>query len=96
MCRLRNIALESVTDGRTDDGQSDPYVSLCFAGDTKKPCVTFWRHNCEIFNQRKVKVNVKVTAWYCWIDHVTWIMYASYDTLYICDSCLSFFNCHIN
>ena len=48
MCRLRNIALESVTDGQTDrrtdgqtdgqtdDGQSDPYVSLCFAGDTKK------------------------------------------------------------
>ena len=41
MCRLRNIALESVTekcDRRTDrqtDGQSDPYVSLCFAGDTK-------------------------------------------------------------
>ena len=34
MCRLRNIALESVTevcdrqmDGQTDDGQSDPYVS---------------------------------------------------------------------
>ena len=34
----------SVTDGQTDrrrmdrqtdDGQSDPYVSLCFAGDTK-------------------------------------------------------------
>ena len=33
----------SVTDGRTDrqtdrqtdDGQSDPYVSICFAGDTK-------------------------------------------------------------
>ena len=23
------------TDGRTDDGQSDPYVLLCFAGDTK-------------------------------------------------------------
>ena len=23
------------TDGRSDDGQSDPYVSLCFAGDTK-------------------------------------------------------------
>ena len=23
------------TDGWTDDGQSDPYVSLCFAGDTK-------------------------------------------------------------
>ena len=42
MCRLRNIALESVTekcdrrtDRQTDNGQSDPYVSLCFAGDTK-------------------------------------------------------------
>ena len=43
MCRLRNIAMrdfqESVTTGqthgRTDAGQSDPYVPLCFAGDTK-------------------------------------------------------------
>ena len=25
----------SRTDRQTDDGQSDPYVSLCFAGDTK-------------------------------------------------------------
>ena len=32
---LRNIALESVTGEQTDNGQSDPYVSLCFAGDTK-------------------------------------------------------------
>ena len=23
------------TDGQTDAGQSDPYVPLCFAGDTK-------------------------------------------------------------
>ena len=51
MCRLRNIAmrdyLKSVTTGQTDTGtdrrtdrqtdagQSDPYVPLCFAGDTK-------------------------------------------------------------
>ena len=50
MCRLRNIVMrdhqESVTtgqtdggtdggtDGQTDAGQSDPYVPLCFAGDT--------------------------------------------------------------
>ena len=50
MCRLQNIALESVTlesvtDGRTDrqtdDGQSYPYVSLCFAGDKSvKDCMT--------------------------------------------------------
>ena len=26
---------ESVTTGQTDAGQSDPYVPLCFAGDTK-------------------------------------------------------------
>ena len=47
MCRLRKIAMgdyqESVTsgqthrwtDGQTDTGQSDPYVPLCFTGDTK-------------------------------------------------------------
>ena len=43
MCRLRNIAIrdyqESVTsrqtDTRTDARQSDPYMPLCFAGDTK-------------------------------------------------------------
>ena len=48
MCRLRKIAMhhyqESVTtkkvwttaqtDGQTDAEQSDPYVPLCFAGDT--------------------------------------------------------------
>ena len=43
MCRLRNIAMcdyrETMTTGqthrRTDPGQSDPYVPLCFAGETK-------------------------------------------------------------
>ena len=43
MCRLRNVAMrdyqESVTtgqrDGQTDAGQNDPYMPLCFAGDTK-------------------------------------------------------------
>ena len=43
MCRLRNIAMhdykESVTTGQTygqtDTRQSDSYVPLCFAGDTK-------------------------------------------------------------
>ena len=38
-CRLQNIAMreyqESVTTGQTDAGQSDPYVPLCLAGDTK-------------------------------------------------------------
>ena len=43
MCHLRKHSSASVTDGQTDgrtdgqtnDGQSDPYVSLCFTGDTK-------------------------------------------------------------
>ena len=43
MCRLRNINMrdypESVTTGQTDRltdaGQSDPYLPLCIAGDTK-------------------------------------------------------------
>ena len=51
MCRLRNIAMrdyqESVTtwqthrqtDRWTDAGRSDPYVPLCFAGETK---ITPW------------------------------------------------------
>ena len=49
MCRLRNIAMhdfqESVTirqtAGRTYAGQSDPYVPLCFAGDTKISALTW-------------------------------------------------------
>ena len=44
MCRLPNTAMrdyqESVTtgqtDGQTDARQSDPYVPLCFAGNTKR------------------------------------------------------------
>ena len=48
MCRLRNIAMrdyqESVTTGQThgqtDAGQSDPYVPLCFAGNTKTNSTT--------------------------------------------------------
>ena len=47
MSGLRNIAMrdyqgkrdyrtDTHTDGRTDAGQSDPYVPLCFAGDTTK------------------------------------------------------------
>ena len=32
-------------DRRTDDGQSDPYVSLCFAGDTKCIILYFTLNN---------------------------------------------------
>ena len=34
------------TDGQTDTGQSDPYVPLCFAGDTK----TYFGHSCCVPN----------------------------------------------
>ena len=42
--KITNLSLEfrlvigtthTQTDGQTDAGQSDPYVPLCFAGDTK-------------------------------------------------------------
>ena len=47
-CDRRKCDRQSVTDGQmdrpmdgqTDDGQSDPYVSLCFAGDTK---IRIWK-----------------------------------------------------
>ena len=50
MCRLRNTALENVTDGRTDrqtDGQTDrrrPKLSLC---------VAMLRHKCRYASTQK-------------------------------------------
>ena len=35
------------TDGRTDDGQSDPYVALCFAGDTKTDFIFIGSATCK-------------------------------------------------
>ena len=50
MCRLRNIAMrdyqESVTTGQTDTGQSDPYVPLSFAGDTKMAILDYVPTKC--------------------------------------------------
>ena len=78
MCRLRNIALESVTekcvrrtDRRTDrqtDGQSYPYVSLCFAGDTTKLSKTKWTLEV-LFNQKMSQMNassVFILYWRSW------------------------------
>ena len=43
MCRMRNIAMcdyrtdrHTQTERQTDARQSDPYVPLCFTGDTKR------------------------------------------------------------
>ena len=56
MCHLRNISMrdyqESVTtdtrtDGQTDTAQRDPYVSLCFAGDTKMNVSEYTMTWCE-------------------------------------------------
>ena len=35
---------DKLTDGQTDTGQSDPYVRLCFAGDTTKWNATAFPH----------------------------------------------------
>ena len=52
MCRLQNIVMrvwqtDRQTDGRTDDGQSYPYVSLCFVGDTSDTKMTDFYHIFE-------------------------------------------------
>ena len=39
---LRVWQTDRQTDRRTDDGQSDPYVSLCFAGDTIKRSIVLY------------------------------------------------------
>ena len=36
MCDYQESETTGQMDGQTDAGQSDPYVSLCFAGDTIK------------------------------------------------------------
>ena len=63
MCRLRNIAMhdyqESVTTGQThgqtgsqtDAGQSDRYVLLCFAGDTKRRNVVLPEGETSLFRK---------------------------------------------
>ena len=44
------------TDRRTDAGQSDPYVPLCFAGDTKIACPNSKDTICA--GWRKVSIGV--------------------------------------
>ena len=48
------------TDRQTDAGQSDPYVPLCFAGDTK-------------MHGRVYKVNSKLL--HQWLEHKIWILF---------------------
>ena len=69
MCRLRNIALESVTekcdrrtDRQTDDGQSDPYVLLCFAGDTKTGCPQIAFRGHDKLKEREVERKTAVVS----------------------------------
>ena len=64
-CRLQNIALESVTCDvwQTDNGQSDPYVSLCFAGDTKtEPSKRKQQHQILVLQSNLLKCGIRVTS----------------------------------
>ena len=38
-CDYQESVTTGQTDGQTDAGQSDPYVPLCFAGDTKRDAI---------------------------------------------------------
>ena len=70
MCRLQNIAMrdyqESVTT-RQMAGQSDPYVPICFAGDTisVKPVVTIRKLQVQfpfLVNYVLVTISVPLTV----------------------------------
>ena len=49
--RKRDYRTDTRTDGQQDTRQSDPYVPLCFAGDTKMTIMIFWS---ELFLRRPV------------------------------------------
>ena len=40
--------------GQTDASQSDPYVPLCFAGDTKMKCLKLYALHCNIYKMREI------------------------------------------
>ena len=67
------------THGQTDTGQSDPYVPLCFAGDTtrstvkvngkcaKDKCFSIYLAFAKDYQKQPwTRSKVKVTAWYNW------------------------------
>ena len=69
-----DIRIDKQTDGQSDDGQSDPYVMLCFAGATKNAlgCIPYSQHTIFLsFLKHKTyyhmdcpetrKLNVKIT-----------------------------------
>ena len=99
MCQLRNIALESVTDGqtnrrtdgRTDDGKSDLYVSLCFAGDTKvranKTICAQRAKICCIYQLHSFfKNSLSVTSHHCLSNAQEHEIYSSNFQVYTCAS----------
>ena len=55
--------IDRQTDGQTDAGQSDPYVSLCFAGDTKIANFELCCHWGHSFSQTHL-VSIGKWAWY--------------------------------
>ena len=59
--RKRDYRTDTHTDGQTDARESDPYVPLCFAGDTKNPCA---------FKQRKI---VKLPSESHFLSFAVWL-----------------------
>ena len=53
----QEIVTTGQTDGQTDAGQSDPYVPLCFAGNTKKYHMQTHRLT-ELFVYKQIRIKV--------------------------------------
>ena len=56
--------MDGQTDGQTDAGQSDPYVPICFAGDTKIHCIDLHsKRSCLIWLDKDRRSKFTTFQW---------------------------------
>ena len=81
------------TDRQTDAGQSDSYVSLCFAGDTKTKCILIrMRRRLSRLECKKLTINVNKIPIDCVDNHKLlglWIDNSLQHTKHVDDVCRS-------
>ena len=76
-------------DRQTDARQSDPYVLLCFAGNTTKArCsrIPFWGHKKPFLKQSSQSKSQSQWSWYHLQGHDGWSMHAKYEVSIYCGS----------
>ena len=87
--RKRDFRTDTQTDGQTDAGQSDPYVPLCFAGDTiKKKKSSLIISHVQIIEQQVISHENKL-SWLnlgCWPheNEVMWSICCEQSFVLLC------------